>query len=88
MTTLAKIIRVGVANHGASNDRVLSVEHELIIIVSKGGLAIFAGNDISEITVMPNFVTRASVGHALGIPVRSSSLATLNQVTLEIKRKC
>ena len=80
VATLTKIIDTGVADHGASNDRVGSTELEAVIGEGKSTLAVSTSLNVAQVAVMANLLAGSTVGHALGVPVRSSSRAALAQV--------
>ena len=69
------------ADHGATNDRVGSAKHELVISGGVDTLAIGAGLNVAEITMVSDSLAGSTVGLTLGVPVGSSSNATLDEVT-------
>ena len=80
MATLAEIVDAGVAHHGASNDCVLTVEHEKVVGGGESGLAILASLYIAQVTVMTDFHTGTAMDLALGVPVGASGGASIRQV--------
>ena len=81
VTSETEIIGVLVADHGASDAGVRSPEHDLDIFEGVGGTSIGSSGHVTEITVVADFGSRSSVGLATGVVMRSSSLASLSEVT-------
>ena len=76
-----KVIDVGVADHGASNDGVRSVKHEKSVGHVNGSLAVFASDYVTEITVVTDFAVGSTMDNLLGVPVRASSGASVDEVS-------
>ena len=84
MTTLTEIVDILVADHGASDTGVRSVEHDLGVFEGVGGVSIRSGSHVTEITVVSDFGSRSSVSLASRVVMRSSSLASLSEVTYRL----
>ena len=84
MATNTEVIDVGVADHGASNDGVRSVKHEMTVVHVYGSLAVIASNYVSEITVVTNLAVGATMDDLLGVPMRASSNASFDEVSVDV----
>ena len=81
MTTETKIVFVRVANHGAADAGVRAPKHDFVIFERVRGIAIFFSFYATEITVVTNFGIRSTVSLVIRVVMRSSSLASLGEVT-------
>ena len=84
VTTDTEVIDVGVADHRAADDRVRSVKHEEAIRHVDGGLAVLASLYVAEITMMSGLAVGTAMNDTLGVPVRSSSNASFEEVSVDM----
>ena len=88
MATKSKIILVGVAHHGPSNNSGLSIEHDLLVLAVVLGDAIFASFDIAQISDMSLLSIRATMVLVEWVVVWASSLASFDKVTCSEMNHC
>ena len=81
VTTDTEVIDVGVADHRAANDGVRSVKHEKTICHVDGGLAVLASLYVAEITMVSDLAFGTTMNNLLGVPVRASSGASVDEVS-------
>ena len=81
VTTDTEVIDVGVADHRAANDGVRSVKHEKTISHVDGGLAVLASLYVAKITMVSDLAIGAAMNDLLGVPVRASSGASVDEVS-------
>ena len=84
VATDTEVINVGVADHRAADDRVRSVKHEEAIGHIDGGLAVLASLYVAEITMMSGLAVGTAMNDTLGVPVRSSSNASFEEVSVDM----
>lgn len=68
-------------NHWSSDDRKLTVKLQFFVSSVKNSLTISICFNISKITMMPYLHSWASMGYTFRIPVRSSRLASLYEIS-------
>ena len=91
MTAFAQVINARMADDGASNDGVGTVEHEQIVGHGHRGFAIITGLDVAHVAMVTLLFPGTAVGLALGVPMRSSGSASIAQVSCSkaaLVRKC
>ena len=57
-----------------------SVDHNLVVLKLILGNSI-SGNDVAHVTDMADLSNRSAVNEAMGVEVRSSSLATFDEIS-------
>ena len=82
VTAEAEIINASVAHHSASNARVLTVEHKLVLSSVHNSLAVLASIKVAEIAVMvwSGLVIGITVSAVLWVPVRSSGGTSVAEI--------
>ena len=85
MAALAKVIDTGVADHGASNNRVWTVEHEQVVGGGERCLAVIPRLNITQIAVVALLDSRPAMRLPFGVPVRPRRRAPIAQVSCNKK---
>ena len=80
VAAFAKVVGAGVADHGAANDGVGSVEHKPVVAQVQSALSVGTSLDVSEVTVVAGLLSGATVGDTLGVPVGAGRHAALRKV--------
>ena len=81
VTTLTEVIGLGVADAGATNDRVLTVDHDHMVLHVELGDTVGTSLNIAQVTNVSNFSVGATMNNTVRVEVGTSSLAAFNEVT-------
>ena len=81
MTAFTQVINACMAHHRASDDGIGTVKHEQIVGAGHSGFTILTGLDVAQVTMVTLLFPGTAVGLALGVPMRSSSSASIAQVS-------